>query len=296
MPFLYEWMVILPYFAYVVIYAALFLVVYCGLRLLPVRPRKWPKFDTGGTNNGQRGWISILLWVFRIHAKADRLEEKRRLLEHCGIRWDAARYELWRRGLLGIGCAAGGAAWFGAGGGSATSLSLLCAIVGFALLADKLWLQALSRRRTYRIVSEIYAVSQHLLYYADSSMNLHGKLQQCLPYTGTIRADMEWLLNDWYQEPGEALRAFRRRLGTEDGYAFAETLDSIRMHDHASYYELMKQRVADYKEKLELLRDSRKETTSYLLFTLAGIPILFTFRVFLYPWVVEGQRLFESLN
>jgi hypothetical protein len=298
MNFLYGWISILPYIAYLILYGAFFAVIYSSLRLLPVRPRRWPKFHRHEVNQEYGRWYKSLLWLFRIHSGEDHLEEKRRLLAQCGLRWNVISYELWRRGLLYAVCAAGAAAWVWADGSSSISMPIwsACGLVSIMLLTDRLWLQLLSRRRAYRLVRDIYAVSQHLLYYADSRMNLHGKLQQCLPHTGSIRSEMEWLLNEWYRDPEEALRSFRLRLGTEDGYAFAETLNSIRMNDHASYYELMRQRLSDYKEKLDMYRDSRKETTSYLLFTLAGIPILFTFRVFLYPWVIEGQRLFDSLN
>ncbi|MNG35727.1 hypothetical protein D3C84_1225380 [compost metagenome] len=59
---------------------------------------------------------------------------------------------------------------------------------------------------------------------------------------------------------------------------------------------LLRQRIQDYKEKLEMAKESRKETTSYFLFVIAGIPILYTFQVFIYPWVREGQLLFQSLG
>lgn len=107
---------------------------------------------------------------------------------------------------------------------------------------------------------------------------------------------MQWLLNEWYEDAGEALNRFKHRIGTDEGYSFAETLDALRLHDSEPYYDLLRQRIRDYKEKMELHRESRKETTSYVLFVMAGVPILNTFRVFLYPWVAEGRRLFEMLN
>jgi hypothetical protein len=33
-----------------------------------------------------------------------------------------------------------------------------------------------------------------------------------------------------------------------------------------------------------------------VLFVLAGLPIMNTFRVFMYPWIVEGQQLFNAIN
>ncbi|WJH37125.1 hypothetical protein N6H14_16495 [Paenibacillus sp. CC-CFT747] len=164
------------------------------------------------------------------------------------------------------------------------------------MLADKPVLEALVRQRSYRIVKEIYAVSNQLLYYNGSRMNLHGKLTRCLPYTRILRNDLRQLLNDWYQDADQALRTFKDRLGTDDGAGFAETLQSMRLHEHEAFYELLKQRIQDFKDKLDLIKEGKKETTSYLLFVLAGLPILNTFRIFIYPWVQEGQKLFQQLN
>lgn len=75
-----------------------------------------------------------------------------------------------------------------------------------------------------------------------------------------------------------------------------ETLDALRLHESPEYYELLRVRIADYKEKIELAKESRKESTSYFLFVIAGIPILYTFQIFIYPWVREGQKLFQSLS
>jgi hypothetical protein len=152
------------------------------------------------------------------------------------------------------------------------------------------------RYRRQKIISDIYIISRQLLYYTGSRMNLHTKLVRCIPYTHMIRNELYMLTNEWYHNASYAISRFKQRIGTEEGYNFAETLNSLRQHESEEYYELLRQRVQDYKEKLELTKEGRKESVSYILFTLAGIPILFTFRVFIYPWVAEGQKLFDSLG
>lgn len=164
------------------------------------------------------------------------------------------------------------------------------------LFGDKHLLHPLKRYRKNRMVEEIFAVSRQLLYFSGSPLHLHGKLSRCLPYTGHIRKEWHLLLNDWYHDPEAAIDSFRSRLGTEEAHSFAETLQSMRLYDHDAYYDLLRQRIQDYKERLELLRDSRKESVSYVLFVLAGIPIMYTFQIFIHPWVQEGKRLFDSLG
>jgi hypothetical protein len=298
-----HWFSVLPYAALVALYVCLFAVCYYGWMGLPARRRRWVKAAHASFEaTRMSGWLfRTSMVLLRINPNEGPWEQKRRLLDACGVRIDMVMYELWRRCLLAMVLLVGGVLllrpeWLPGGVNQTVALELVCAVIAIFLSTDRIWLETLSRRRAQRIVRDIYSVSQQLLYYADSRMNLHGKLQRCLPHAVVMRREMETLLNDWYENPEEALRAFRVRLATDEGYSFAETLNSIRMNEHTAYYELLRQRLADYKEKLDLFRDSRKETTSYLLFTLAGIPILFTFRVFLYPWVIEGQKLFEALN
>lgn len=146
------------------------------------------------------------------------------------------------------------------------------------------------------MVEEIFVLSNQLLYFSGSRANLHQKLLKCLPHTKLIRADLHLLLHEWYGNPERAIANFKNRLGTDEGRSFADTLDSLRQYEHEAYYRLLKQRIQDYKDKLDMIRDSRKEGASYMLFVLAGIPILNTFRIFIYPWVEEGRKLFETLN
>jgi hypothetical protein len=152
------------------------------------------------------------------------------------------------------------------------------------------------KRRAHFVVKDVYVICTHLLYYESSSMNLHYKLARAVPLVRTIRKDLHLLLNDWYENGGEAIRRFKKRLSTDEGYSFADTLEALRMNESSAYYELLRQRITDYKEKIELEKESKKESFSYLLFIIAGLPIINTFRVFAYPWIMEGRKLFESLN
>ena len=164
------------------------------------------------------------------------------------------------------------------------------------LIWDKPWLESLQRMRAQRITREIYLISTQLLYLSGSSLHIHTKLMRCLPYARAIRGDLERLLAEWYQDADGALRRFKKRLGTDEGMTFAETISSLRLHESEAYYRLLREHIQDYKEKIELVRESRKESASYILFLLAGLPILYMFQIFIHPWVQEGQKLFESLN
>lgn len=171
------------------------------------------------------------------------------------------------------------------------SMSLLVVIT-----ADKPILEKLGQIRRYRVMKDVDVLSRQLLYYSGVSGNLHGKLMRCLPFVSAVRAEWYQLTSDWYQNADMALRRFRERVATEEGRSFADTLNVLRQYDHDRYYELLRQRIADYKEKLELFKESRRESLSYLLFVMSGVPILYTFRLFVYPWVAGGQKLFDSLG
>ncbi|QHW33111.1 hypothetical protein GZH47_21420 [Paenibacillus rhizovicinus] len=255
--------------------------------------------------------LALLKW--RMHTVSDRwlhlaglnrgsqsFKERERLLAGCGFTGDAALYVLPRRLFL-----AGTPIWSAGAYGVAhlpiASLPPVAAplvLVVFLLLLfwDQPWLEAVRKTRAERMTKEIYIVSNQLLYLSGSSLHIHTKLMRCLPFTRTMRGDLQTLLGEWYHDAEGALRRLKLRLGTEEGLSFVETIDSLRLHESEQYYELLRQRIQDYKEKLELAKDSRKESTSYFLFVLAGIPILYTFQIFIYPWVREGQTLFQSLN
>lgn len=164
------------------------------------------------------------------------------------------------------------------------------------LQLDQYWLRAYRQLRANSITKEIYAISGQLLYFADSKLHIHTKLRKCLPYSRLLRKDMETLLADWYHDPIIALRRFKVAIGTEEGISFVDTIDALRQHDNEDFYTLLRTRLLDYKDTIELAKEGRKETASYVLFVIAGIPILYTFQVFIYPWVQEVNKLLSLMN
>lgn len=268
------------------------------LKLLPERSFRWKRLSFLKLHSSAPS--ERLLRLFGIKKEHSAYQERAILLAGCGILFDPAWYMLFRQLVMTIGMGIGtlslalfrnelASIWFQA-------LIILPLLLAGALWVDRTWLRAVQKMRSLQFTKEIYVVSNQLLYFADSNLNIHAKLMRCMPYTKAMRVDMERLLAEWYHDPALALRQFKLRVGTEDGMSFVETIDAIRQHESSQYYELLRIRISDYKEKLELAKDSRKESTSYVLFIIAGIPILYTFQVFIYPWVREGQKLFQSLG
>jgi hypothetical protein len=281
---------------------AQFLIAFAGiavmLRLAVLRPTRWRITLRGWRRREVPVWF-LKLW--RAGAESVALQERRVLLSGCGLRVDPALYLACRRMLVVVFAAAAAACWLLQAYGVASSLKIWNAIFISLLMMvgiwfDGLWLQALRRYRTDRIRRELAAVSSQLLYYTGSRLHLHGKLMRCLPLTRLIRANMGLLLNEWYHDADRALMQFKERLGTDEAYGFCESLRSLRLNESEEVYDLLRVMVRDYKDKIALAKDGRKETASYLLFVLAGIPILYTFQIFLYPWVQEAAKLFDALN
>lgn len=288
--------------AHAALFAALLMLFHGLLRSWPRRRRRWPLLAL--RRFAKRADVPpLVLRLFGISAAGGRrAKEKERLLLQSGMRIDPLLYELARRAvwLAGALLAAFGYAALKHGLKLPwiepvyvmTAGAIAVVLTGF----DRTLLESLGKYRTNKMMKEIYTLSNQLLYYNGSKMSLHAKLSRCLPFCGAIRSDLQLLLNEWYEDAEQAIQRFKRRLGTEEAYSFAETINSLRLNDHDNYYALLRERIQDYKEKLEMVKDSRKETTSYLLFVLAGIPILNTFRIFVYPWVQEGQKLFDALQ
>ncbi|WP_438448502.1 hypothetical protein [Gorillibacterium sp. sgz5001074] len=289
-----------------VILAVLFLTAYAFLRrlfgLFSGRRRRFRLREIGNAMAGGRPPEWLMKACFLSLVRAEAREEWRQLLSAAGIRMEPLWYLVLRRSLAGFLAGAGIWMWrYGAPPQLPVPLpakvsALLTAGGALLVHGDRYVWNAVKRYRTNRIVEEIFAVSRQLLYFDGSPLHLHGKLSRCLPYTRLIRQEWHLLLNDWYHDQEGAVRRFRERLGTEEAHGFAETIQSLRQYDGEAYYELLRQRVQDYKEKLELHRDSRKESVSYVLFVLAGLPIMYTFQIFIHPWVQEGRRLFDSLG
>ncbi|ACS99759.1 hypothetical protein [Paenibacillus sp. JDR-2] len=271
-----------------------FLGAYMILQSMPRRKPRWFHLDALNwrTEEVPGKWLKLL----RLSREEDAFIERATLLAGCGVTADPAWYSAARRILLFLLPVI--AALFG--GLSIARGVWLCytvVLVGFVLLYwDLPWLRSFRRIRAQRITKEIYLMSNQLLYLSESALHIHTKLTRCIPFTRTLRGDLERLLAEWYHDAEQALRRFKHRIGTEDGMSFVETIDSLRLHESPEYYRLLRERIQDYKEKLELAKESRKESTSYFLFIIAGIPILYTFQIFIYPWVQEGRKLFDSLG
>jgi hypothetical protein len=297
----YDWWWMAVYGSWGLLGVAGYVAVACLLRTLPqraVRWRPWQSLRPSGSGRAARLIAKLLL----VPTEPEKLEGKGQLLTGAGIGIDPIRYEIVRRCCMLLVATLN--VW------GVISLqhpsfvrpvepAYVLSVGGSVLLllaADRKLLEQLKQKRSHQVVKELYVFSSQLLYYSGSKMNLHHKLMRCVQPTRTIRGALQRMLAEWYQDAEQALRDFQRRLGTDEARSFGETLQALRLHEHDSYYELLRERIRDYKEKLELAKESRKETVSYVLFVLAGLPILNTFRVFMYPWIMEGQKLFQSLN
>ena len=164
------------------------------------------------------------------------------------------------------------------------------------LLNERWWLKLWVRRRQKQIIYDLFQLSYHLLYFADSHMTIYSKLKRCLPYTTALRRDVELLLMEWTQDADYALKRFKERLACHEAVSFIDTIQALKQHQDDTFYLLLRERIEEYKTHLDLENESKKETSSYVLFVLAGIPILYTFQVFIYPWVKEVQSLLLHLN
>ncbi|XEC94137.1 hypothetical protein AB6A23_22915 [Paenibacillus tarimensis] len=280
-------------------YALGFVCVGALLSSLVARKPRW--LHLAGLHWQNRRVPDGLLRAVRTSRKEISFQEREALLLGCGYRGDPAVYVLLRRVVLLLNPCLIGAWYFisaiyGIGtayfpiGSSALALLMLSAAW------DRPILEGLKQIRAQRIMKEIYTISNQLLYFSGSSLHIHTKLMRCIPYARVLRGDLGRLLGEWYHDAEGALQRFKQRIGTEEGLGFVETIDSLRQHESEEYYRLLRDRIQDYKEKLELAKESRKESGSYVLFVLAGIPILYMFQIFIYPWVQEGQKLFQSLN
>lgn len=272
--------------------------IYAILQLWPRRTNRWKHLTllSWRTKQAPDSWLRML----HVTRDSSSFLERELLLAGCGITGDAAWYMLARKVLFTI-ISLMIVAVLALHEPLSSYISLTyfipCLfIILLFLYIDLVWLRSIRKVRALQMTKEIFIVSKQLLYLSDSSLHIHTKLLRCVPFTRLMRSDLERLLAEWYHDAGEALQRFKLRLGTEEGLSFVETLDSLRLHESQQYYELLRARIEDYKEKIELAKESRKESTSYFLFVIAGIPILYTFQVFIYPWVSEAQKLFQSLN
>lgn len=261
------------------------------------RPRWRVSWRTWKSRKPPKSWLKLT----GCDRDSAALQERRVLLLGCGIRWDPAVYLAARRSLMGVLPVALAGMWIMADltpmpDRIAWNATLPLGLLFLLAASDRPMLSSARRYRTDRIRHELVAVSSQLLYYSGSRLHLHGKLTRCLPYARVIRHDLHLLLNEWYHDADGALVRFKNRLGTSESYGFAETIRSLRLGESEEVYHLLREMVKEYKAKIEIEKAGRKETASYGLFVLAGIPILYTFQIFLYPWIQESQKLFDALN
>jgi len=272
--------------------------VYLLLRAVISRPPRWraARFPWRRAP-APRWWLAL----FRAERDSPALRQRRSLLMGCGLRWSAPVYLAARRTAIALGMLIAGGAWLALAAGRAPPGAvwppgMAASLALMALLADRAVLGALRRHREDRIRIEIVALCRGLLYYSGSRLHLHGKLMRCLPYVRLIRGDLQLLLNEWYQDPDNSLERFKKRLGTEEARGFAEVVRTLRLHEDDEVYGMLRQLADTCKEKIRFARESRREMASYGLYVLAGIPVLYMFHVFLYPWVREVLVLLEGLQ
>jgi len=268
------------------------------LRLLAVRRPRW-RVSRGGL----RRWCPPSWWLSAMGCRKTSLalRERDSLLAGCGLRIPADVYLASRRSALLLMPAVAVAVYFLGRAGTipeSRSLYAVLALIVLFLLAlyDKSALEAFKRYRADRIRREIVVIGSQLLYYAGSRLHLHGKLMRCLPYARLMKGEMQLLLNEWYHDPDAAIARFGERLGTGESRGFAETIRSLRLSESDEVYDMLREVAKEYKAKIELAKAGRKETVSYVLFVLAGLPIMYTFQIFLHPWIQESRKLFDVLN
>jgi hypothetical protein len=280
-------------------YLTQFAAASCGLAVLiqaaVFRRSRWRMNWRSWRKRDVPAWL-LKLW--RTDRESKSLHARTIWLAGCGMRIDPRLYLAYRRmALFLLAMIAGtGIVLDKSGMGAARLIVPALAVAAGLVYFDGALLNAIRKYRTDIIRKELIAVASQLLYYAGSRLHLHNKLMKCVSLTRLIRPELIVMLNEWYHDPDQALRQFKEKLGTEEAYGFAENLRSLRLHESEEVYESLKALVREFKARVEWARESRKETTSYLLFVLAGIPILYTFQVFLYPWVQEAARLFDALN
>jgi hypothetical protein len=147
-----------------------------------------------------------------------------------------------------------------------------------------------------RQISDFISLARQLLYFKQMPINLHTKLQKCIPVVSTIQPQLIKLVADWYEDPKQAIVLFKARLNHEHADGICETLFSIFQYEHADYYFHLESRMNELKQLQKQRKESKKEKRMYVLFVLAGIPMLQTFQVFIYPWVIQGSLLFDQLK
>lgn len=147
-----------------------------------------------------------------------------------------------------------------------------------------------------RQIEAIILCIQQLVYLRDFPMNLHSKLQKCIPLSGCIRPYLVQLTMDWYMDPIRAIEQFRTQLNHNQADGFCDTLRALFEVGDEQFYEHLKSRMLDLKLLLRQRKEAQKETRSYMFFILAGIPLIHSFQIFLYPWLAESSNVIQTIH
>jgi hypothetical protein len=137
---------------------------------------------------------------------------------------------------------------------------------------------------------------RQLLYLRDLPIHLHSKLQKCIPVTRIIRTPLTRLIHDWYANPAEAIATFRSTLQHDQADGFCDTLRAMAEVGEEPFYEHLQSRMEDLKLLLHQRQEAQKETRSYVFFGLAGIPLIHSFQLFLYPWLAQSSSVFQTIH
>ncbi|MEY4479633.1 MAG: hypothetical protein RLZZ267_311 [Bacillota bacterium] len=157
-------------------------------------------------------------------------------------------------------------------------------------------LKLFEKRRQARQVNELIIMIRQLLYFRDIPINLHAKLRKCVPVVRVIRSDLMKLCTEWYEDPEKAIQLFRYRVNNQHAEGVCDTLISIFQYEHEDYYTHLESRMNQLKQVQKQNKETRKESRSYVLFILSGLPLIHSFQIFIYPWLIEGNQLFDQLN
>jgi hypothetical protein len=153
-----------------------------------------------------------------------------------------------------------------------------------------------AKKRQDRQVNDFIVMIRQLLYFRHIPINLHAKLRKCVPVVKVIRSDLMQLCTEWYEDPEKAIQLFKHRLNNQHAEGMCDTLISIFQYEHEDYYTHLESRMNQLKQVQKQNKEAKKESRSYVLFVLSGLPLIHSFQIFIYPWLIEGNQLFDQLN
>lgn len=159
------------------------------------------------------------------------------------------------------------------------------------------WVSRWQRKsREKRQLIDLICCMRQLLYLRDLPLNLHSKLQKCVPVTTAIRVPLVHLIHEWYVDPLQAISKFRSTLRHDQADGFCDTLRAMFEVGEAPFYGHLQSRMDDLKLLLRQQQEAQKETRSYIFFILAGIPLIHSFQLFLYPWLAQSSSIFQAIH